>query len=610
MFARFCFGSLLSICMFMMPFKAHALFGWFDSISPKAERAQKVLEGFDEKIEQAMKDFNIPGLSIGVVVDGHVVAAKGYGMRDIERQLPMTPDTIVGIGSCTKAFCTFAIGRLVEEGLMGWNQPVLDILPDFRLSSQYATTNVTIRDLVTHHTGMGRHAYVWYNSKSSRQDLLKRIRHLDAACDIRERFIYGDMMYMIAGMALEKVAQKPWEEVISEKILKPLDMKKTNFSVLDSKRDEDHAIPYVERSGALRAMPFRDFSLIGAGGAMNSTINDMTQWLKMLLAQGVYSDQTLISTASLQEMFAAQVIVAGYAERKDLLLNAYGLGWGIHSYRGHYHVSHDGGVDGFTSVVGVLPYDGIGVVVLANKNLSTLPRLIEYEILDRILELPERDWLKDGVEQIQNGKKAALDNKETEDLNRKKGTSPSHPLAAYIGEYEHPGYGKVTVELKDEKLIATYNDVTSLLDHWHYDVFSIVQDSEDLLICREGMKFTFRNNLNGDIEELLIPFEAKTADIVFKKIPDSQFSSQSYFQQFLGLYEIYNITVEIAIRDRALVAIIPGQPLYELLPLSENEFSVKSMTSYNVRFTKGMDGQVDEVWLILPYGAYSAKKIK
>jgi len=596
--------------MFMMPFKAHALFGWFDSISPKAERAQKVLEGFDEKIEQAMKDFNIPGLSIGVVVDGHVVAAKGYGMRDIERQLPMTPDTIVGIGSCTKAFCTFAIGRLVEEGLMGWNQPVLDILPDFRLSSQYATTNVTIRDLVTHHTGMGRHAYVWYNSKSSRQDLLKRIRHLDAACDIRERFIYGDMMYMIAGMALEKVAQKPWEEVISEKILKPLDMKKTNFSVLDSKRDEDHAIPYVERSGALRAMPFRDFSLIGAGGAMNSTINDMTQWLKMLLAQGVYSDQTLISTASLQEMFAAQVIVAGYAERKDLLLNAYGLGWGIHSYRGHYHVSHDGGVDGFTSVVGVLPYDGIGVVVLANKNLSTLPRLIEYEILDRILELPERDWLKDGVEQIQNGKKAALDNKETEDLNRKKGTSPSHPLAAYIGEYEHPGYGKVTVELKDEKLIATYNDVTSLLDHWHYDVFSIVQDSEDLLICREGMKFTFRNNLNGDIEELLIPFEAKTADIVFKKIPDSQFSSQSYFQQFLGLYEIYNITVEIAIRDRALVAIIPGQPLYELLPLSENEFSVKSMTSYNVRFTKGMDGQVDEVWLILPYGAYSAKKIK
>ena len=605
------FVTLLTIVIscLAMPVKGHAFFGWFDSLSAKAERAQKVLEGFDEKVEQAMKDFNVPGLSIGIVVDGYVIAAKGYGMRDLERNLPMTPDTIVGIGSCTKAFSTFATGVAVEEGLMSWDQPVADLLPDFRLSSQYATNNVTIRDLVTHHSGMARHAYMWYNSKCSRQELLKRLRYLDAACDIRERFVYGDLMYMIAGMALERAAQKPWEEVIAEKILNPLEMKRTNFSAADSKKDEDHAIPYVERNGAMRRMPFRDFSLIGAGGSMNSTINDMTAWLKMLLAQGVYSEKVLISVAGLQEMFAAQSIVSGYAERKDLLLNAYGLGWGIHSYRGHYHVSHDGGVDGFTSVVGLLPYDGIGIVILANKNLSTLPRLIEYELLDRILELPERDWLKDGVEQIQNGKKAAIDSKATEGLLRKKETSASHPLEAYVGEYEHPGYGRVIVELKEGELMATYNDITSRLEHWHYDVFSIVEESEDLLLSREGMKFTFRNNLNGEIEDLLIPFEAKTDEILFKKVPDSQFSSLNYFQQFLGLYEIYGVTVEIAVRDRSLIAIIPGQPLYELLPLSESEFSVKSMTGYTVRFTKGMDGKVDEVWLILPFGAYSASKV-
>jgi len=604
--------SLLSIvfsCL-IMPAQVHPFFGWFDSLSEKAERAQKTLEGFDEKIEQALKDFNVPGLSIGIVVDGHVVAAKGYGMRNIEEQLPMTPDTIVGIGSCTKAFSTFAIGALVEEGLMGWDQPVSDILPDFRLSSQYATTNVTLRDLATHHSGVARHAYMWYNSKCSRQELLKRLRHLEAGCDIRERFIYGDLMYMISGMAVEKVMQKSWEEVIAEKILQPLEMKRTNFSVVDSKKDSDHAIPYVERNGQIRPMPFRDFSLIGAGGSMNSTIHDLTNWLKMLLDQGKYGEKTLISVAGLQEMFAAQVIVAGYAERKDLLLNAYGLGWGIHSYRGHYHVSHDGGVDGFTSVVGVLPQDGIGIVVLANKNLSTLPRLIEYELLDRILELPERDWIKEGVEQLQNGKKAALENKASEDLHRKKETASSHPLASYEGEYEHPGYGRVIVELKDGNLTATYNDITSTLGHWHYDVFSIVEDSEDLLVSRVGTKFTFRMNLNGDIEELLIPFEPKTADIAFKKIPDSQFTSLNYFQKFLGLYEIYGVTVEIGVRDRALVAIIPGQPIYELLPLSENEFSVKSMASYTVRFMKGPEGNIEEVWLILPYGAYSAQRVQ
>jgi CubicO group peptidase (beta-lactamase class C family) len=600
--------SILISCL-AMPVKAHAFFDWFSSLSPKAKRAQKILEGFDAKIEQALKDFDVPGLSIGIVVDGDVVLAKGYGMRDLERNLPVTSDTIFGIGSCTKAFSTFAIGTLIEEGLMEWDQPVCDILPEFCLSSQYATRNVTIRDLVTHRSGMARHAYMWYNSKCSRQELLKRLRYLEPACDIRERYIYGDLMYMVAGLAVEKVTQQSWENVISEKILKPLEMKRTNFSVADSKRDEDHAIPYVERNGTIRRMSFRDFSVIGAGGSINSTAHDLTHWLKMLLAQGVYSDRPLLSTTGLQEMFAGQVIVSGYAESKELLLNAYGLGWGIHSYRGHYHVSHDGGLDGFTSVVGVLPYDGIGIVVLANKNLSSLPRLIAFETLDRILELPLRDWLKEGLEQIQNGKKAALENQEAEGLQRKKGTTPSHSLEEYIGEYDHPGYGRVKVELKEGKLTASYNDITSVLAHWHYDVFSIVEDSEDLLVSREGTKFTFRNNLNGDVEELLIPFEPKTDDIVFKKVPDEQFSNLGYFRQFLGLYEIYNITVEIMIRDRTLVAIVPGQPIFELVPLLENEFSVKSMTSYNIRFVKGIDGQVEEVWLVLPYGAYSAKKI-
>ncbi len=595
---------------FSLPVKAHAFLSWFDSLSPKAERALKMLDGLDAKIEQALKDFDVPGLSIGIVVDGHVIATKGYGVRDIERKLPVTPETLFGIGSCTKAFSTFAMGMLIEEGLMAWDQPVCDILPEFRLSSQYATQNVTLRDLATHRSGMARHAYMWYNAKCSREELLRRLRHLDFACDIRERFIYGDLMYMVAGMAVARAAKKPWEEVISEKVLKPLEMKRTNFSVVDSKRDENHALPYVERGGSLRQMQFRDFSLIGGGGGMNSTAKDLTHWIKMLLAQGTYADKPLISPAALQEMFAGQVIVSGYAESKDLLLNAYGLGWGIHSYRGHYNVSHDGGVDGFTSVVGILPYDGIGIVVLANKNLSTLPRLIAFEAMDQILELHPRNWLKDGVEQLRAGKIAALETKESEALHRKKGTQPSHGLEEYIGDYDHPGYGRVEVALKNGRLTATYNDITSTLDHWHYDVFSIIEDSEELLVPREGTKFTFRNNLNGDVEELLIPFEPKTAEIAFKKVPDEQFSNLGYFRQFLGTYEIYNVSVEIAIRDRTLVSIIPGQPMYELVPLSENEFMVKSMANYNVRFVKGPTGQVEEVWLVLPYGAYSAKKVK
>jgi CubicO group peptidase (beta-lactamase class C family) len=522
--------SFLFVC-FACHEKAYAAFNWFDSMSVKAERAKTLLDGFDEIIEQALKDFNVPGLSIGIVVDGHVILTKGYGIRDLERKLSVTSDTLFAIGSCTKAFSTFAIGMFVEQGLMGWDQPICDILPDFCLSSLYATQNVTIRDFLTHRSGMARHAYMWYNSNCSRAQLLQRLRYLEPACDVHERFIYGDIPYLIAGMAMEKIAKKPWEEVIVEKILKPLEMKRTNFSATDSKRDKNHAIPYVERNGTIRPMIFRDFSLIGPGGAMNSTAKDMTQWIKMLLAQGIYSDRTLLSTSILQEIFAGQVIVSGYAERKDLLLNAYGLGWYIHSYRGHYHVSHDGGVDGFTSVVGLLPYDGIGIVVLTNKNLSSLPRLIALEAMDRILELPSRNWLKEELELLQTSKQIGLENQEAEILHRKKGTTPSHSLEEYIGAYDHPGYGRVVIELMDGKLTAIYNDIKSTLDHWHYDVFSITKDSQDLLVSREGMKFTFLNNLNGDIEELHIPFEPKTADIMFKKIPDEQCPNLGYFYQ-------------------------------------------------------------------------------
>ena len=596
------------ICIFFSMSAQANFFG--SSLSNKAMRAQTVLEELTPTVDQTLKDFNIPGLSIGVVVDGQTVWLKGYGFRDVQNQTAVTENTLFAIGSCTKAFTTFALSTLIEEGLLQWDVPVIDVLPDFRLWDQYATQNLTLRDLITHRSGIPRHDFMWYNSSHSRQELLKRFRYLQPACNIRERYNYGNLTYLTAGLAIEKVTGKTWEEVITERILKPLGMNSTNFSIDEMQKTDDFAFPYLERHGVLKQIPFRDFYNVGPAASMNSNASDMVCWMKMLLEQGKYNQRVLLTPALIQEMFAAQVIVSGYVENKDAHFNAYGLGWCIHSYRGHYYISHDGAPDGFTSVVSLLPYDNVGVVVMSNKNLINLPRYLSLLIVDRILELPDRDWLKDGLEQWKIAQLAEAEEKQSEALQCKKGTTPSHPLEDYEGQYEHPGYGLLDVVLRGGKLEAMFNGIPCHLDHWHYDVFAISEDTEDLLISRKGMKFTFHTNINGEIDQLSIPFEPKSPPILFQKKRSDKFSTLSYFRKFLGTYEIYNITVEFVVRDGTLIAIIPGQPVYELVPTADNEFSVKSMLECTLRFVQDGLGNITQVLLVSPYGAYTATRKK
>ncbi len=593
--------------LFVLPLLLNAgIFGWFDSLSPKAQRAQDLLEGFDAKIEKALIDFQVPGIAVGLVVDGQVVYAKGFGYRDLELKLPVTNETLFAIGSCTKAFTTFAMGNLVDEGLIQWDDPVIDVLPEFRLWDQYATTNLTIRDLLTHRTGMPRHEFVWYNSKMNKSELLRRIRYLQPSFEIRERYQYGQLMYFTAGLAMEKITGKTWEELIQRRILDPLEMTHTNFSVDEVQKSDNFAHPYIEKNDSLKKIPFRNLSLISAAGSLNSNVDDMTRWLQMQLAGGVYNNQALINPATLQELHAPQIIVPGAPETKETLIYAYGIGWAVLSYRGQYFLSHDGVSDGFTSVVGLIPGENIGIVVFANKNMTALPRYLSFEMIDRILELPHHDWFKEGAESIRKNRESQNENKKRDNLLRKKGTSPCHCLEEYTGVYEHPGYGKLNIELVDGRLEANFNDLIFVLDHWHYDVFSVIQEKQDMIVSFEGTKFTFNNNSNGDIGELLVPFEPTADDIVFKKKNAEKHSTLAYLRQFTGAYEIYGYTVEIVVRDHALIAVIPGQPNYELVPAGENQFDVKTMTGSTVRFILDCNHKVEEVILIHPYGAFSA----
>ena len=605
---RSCIFFACLCSMIIAPFHDAKAFWGPEKLSPKAERAKKVLEGFDEEVADSLTGYQIPGAAIGIVVDGYVVYSKGFGLRDREKKTPVTADTLFLIGSCTKAFTAFAMGCLVDEGLANWDDRIVDWIPDFRLSDQYASQMLTIRDLLSHQTRLPRHDYIWYNSNLTRTELFQRIRYLDLALDNCEHFHYNNLMYMTVGMAMEKIANKKWEDLVSQKILNPLRMTHTGFSSAEMKKSSDYALPYIEKEDGLKRMPIRDFTLIAPGGGMYSNSNDMCRWMQLQLKHGEWQQKSLISFATFKEMQAPQVVVSGYPESKEEQVRAYGLGWYIQSYLGSLNVMHDGTLDGYMSAVSLLPQKDIGVVVLCNKNLTAWPRLVIMEAFDRILEMPRNGWLKEGLEGLAKNKEMQQENQKKESLNRKVGTAPSHSLEDYIGEYENPGYGIFNVEYVDGVLRVVYNNLIFPLEHWHYDVFNITGASEETFISLKNIKATFRNNVNGDICEVVVPLETKTPDVVFVRKPKDSLSNIAYLRSFAGVYEIYSYTVEILLRNQVLYAIIPGQPMYELTPTGENEFSIKSFTGFTVRFVMDANHQVEEALLIQPYGiVYTAK---
>ena len=603
-------SGIISLCLCAVVVsptcEVHAFWG-SEKMSTKAERAKTVLEGFDAEIEKALNDYKVPGLAIGVVVDGYVVYSKGFGLRDCEKKQSVTPDTLFLIGSCTKAFTSFALGCLIDEGHATWDDRMIDILPSFRLSDQYATQRLTLRDLLSHQTALPRHDLMWYNSQLSQHDILHRLRYLDFASDSCDHFHYNNLTYLAVGLAMENMVDKSWQEIVTQKILSPLGMTHTNFSVFDMQKTSDFAFPYIEKDGELKRMNFRDFSKIAPAGGLTSNVTDMCRWVKLQLDGGQWQQKQLISPATFKEMQSPQVVATGYPESKEEQIRAYGLGWYIQTYGGYRYIMHDGAIDGFTSIVSLLPDEKAGTVILCNKNLTAVARLLAMEVFDRILELPSNDWLKEGLAGVEKNKEVS-ETQNNETLTHKKGTHPSHPLEDYVGEYENPGYGRIKIELNNGELQVVYNGLTLKLEHWHYDVFNVCDQSEETIISLKNVKFTFSSNLNGDIGQLIVPFEQKAPDVVFTRMPADTLNELTYLRQFAGIYEIYSYTVEILLRNHALYSVIPGQPLYELVPSGKNEFTVKSLAGFSVRFVMDSNEQVQEVLLIQPYGiVYSAK---
>ncbi len=584
-----------------MPFK-------LERAAKPAARAKEALRGFDDFVRQALADWQVPGLALGIVVDGEVVLAEGFGNRDLEKDLPVTPKTLFAIGSSTKAFTTLAMGLLVEEGKLDWDKPVGDFLPGFKLYDENATVHLTPRDLVTHRSGLPRHDLAWYNNTQlTRREMVERLPYYKPNKQLRELFQYNNMMFLTAGYMVGELSGSTWEQAVRNRILDPLEMPATNFSVADSQKSDDFAQPYELKDDAVRRMAFRNIDNVGPAGSINSNVEEMTHWLMLHLGKGTYKGRKLIGETTIADMHVPHVAIPALPDPEDSEVSplSYGMGWFAQSYRGHYWVHHGGAIDGFISMVSFFPNDGVGIVAFANMSGARLPVLLTRHAADRILGLESKDWNGKALAKYKAGLASTKEAEKKKDTLRKPGTRTAHPLEEYAGDYDHPGYGLLKVEAEGERLVVTYNSIVTPFEHWHYEVFNGLENPEDHTF--ENLRIQFLSNFKGDVDRVLVPLEPAVEEIVFRRRPDAKLSQPEYLQRFVGVYAYAGQEVTVALKGSNLTLNVPGQPSYELAADRQDEFDLKQLSGYSVRFASDEQGAMT-AYLHQPEGVFEMKR--
>lgn len=569
--------------------------------------AKPTLEGIDAFIEAQLKEWKVPGMSIAVVQDGKVILSKGYGYRDVEKQLPVTPKTLFAIGSVTKSFTVTVLGTLAEEGKLEWEKPVREYLPTFRLHDTVASEHMTVLDLVTHRSGLPRHDLLWYGSPLTRGEMFDRLKYLEPTADLREVWQYNNLMFMTAGILASEVSRAKWEDLVKKRVFEPLGMTGSNFSVNDSQKAEDFSQPYIEIKEKVEKVPFRNIDEIGPAGSINSNVEDMIKYVQMHLSKGKYgekSEKKIIAEATATKMQTPQMVTpGGDGPFTELMSLGYGMGLGIGAYRGHKVVSHGGGIDGFTSSLTFLPNDKIGMMILTNRSGTPLPGIVSRNVYDRLLGLEPIDWSKRIKNEQEKQKKAAEEAKKKSATARKEGTRPSHELKEYAGEYENQAYGVAKIEMDGAALTLSFNGITLPVKHYHYEYFEIGDTPREFL---KDVKLQFATTQKGDIGSFAIPLESGVKDIVFARRGEKV--AREVLESLVGEYVLMTVTATVALVDDKLTLTVPGQPRYELVPTKGLLFDLKGVPGFSLEFKKDESGKIAEVVFFQPNGTFTAKR--
>lgn len=473
--------------------------------------------GFDQWAKAIIQEWKIPGMAVGAIKNGKVVLLKGYGFRNLEEKRPVTPQTLLAIGSNTKSFTVVLLGQLVDEGKLDWDKPVTQYLPDFQLHDEYATKNFRVKDLVTHVSGLPRHDILWYGRSATRKDVYSHLRYVEPSTSLRGRWQYNNLMFITAGLLVEKITGKSWDDVLRERILTPLEMTRTITSTNGMAAAGDFSYPYVLSGEKLGRVPFRNIDNAGPAGSINSSVEEMLHYVQMHINMGEWNGKRILSAKNDLKMQSPQSVVSERMENPELGPETYGLATWVSSYRGHKWVQHGGGIDGFISQMAWLPNDSIGVVVLSNMSgeANPVPDVVVKRVFDDLLGLPPIDWNARARKNVERGKKGADSTRQASLAKRVAETSPSHALADYAGKYSHPGYGTFEVQVRGDGLALVFEKFDLAMSHWHYDVFHL--DPEKLEGAPVSGLVQFLMNADGKVDRVAIPLEPAIAPIVLTK---------------------------------------------------------------------------------------------
>ncbi len=431
-------------------------------------------EAVEQIAQLAFERFQPKGLAIAVVQDGETLVELGLGVRGGDAKV--TKDTQFNIASCSKAFTAALVAQQVEEGKLRWADRVVDHVPEFRMQDPWITAHMTIADLLCHRCGLVTFAgdLLWYGSDYSDADVLKRMEKLPIVQGFRDQFGYQNLMYMVAGLVLERTTGKSWEELVEERITRPLGMTNTRASAQRLPKDAERATPHIDGI----AVEEHEFTACKPAASMASSVHDLTLWMRMLLGGGALGEAKLLDKAAFAQMWRPHTILGGGpggADTRDF--RSYGLGWFVSIERGKKLVEHDGGMPGFLSKVSLLPADKFGFVVLNNSNDGIVNEAIKASLLaahageDGKAQIERWSTIAERVHKRDAEEKAAREAKRVAD------TKPSLAMKDYVGRYEDAIYGPAEVTLDGDTLrvalLPSKRRLFGAMAHWHHDTFRV-----------------------------------------------------------------------------------------------------------------------------------------
>jgi CubicO group peptidase (beta-lactamase class C family) len=472
-------------------------------VSAQEKKLKKTLKELDKYYEKALSDWEVPGMAVAIVKDDSVVFAEGYGLLDINGTEEVDANSMFAIASNTKAYTSAALALLVDEGKINWDDRVQEYIPWFQLYDPYVSANMTIRDLLTHRSGLKTFAgdLLWYGSDYDRNEVIRRARYLEPTYDFRTKFGYSNIMYLTAGQIVEAVTDTTWDDFLRHRFFESLGMERTITTTNELDKFTNVAQPHTEFEEETITIPYLNWDNIAPAGSIISSVNDVAQWIRLQLNNGVYQKDTIFSKKVQREMWSpvTTLHISAGAERlwPSTHLKGYALGWQVYDYLGKKIVTHNGGYDGMISQTVLIPELNMGFVILTNKNAS-LYYPLQYKTMDMLIGGNDTDWSEMFLK-FQNAR-----GKKEEETPKEEAIPASLPLEDYCGTYGGAIYGNAEVSLKEGKLfidLLPTQGFESTLEHFNCNTFRIRMEGFPSL---PGGTVNFLINEKGEASELLI----------------------------------------------------------------------------------------------------------